>query len=96
MSLTIDGGSRPSPTKKRTAAMHRTWCHRNAVPITSIISFLVLAVEEIAVEIENPFGLDPNDLPLHTYCLTVQADALRLLDEARDRERQERAGGRGQ
>ena len=71
-----------------------------AVPITSIISFLVLAVEEIAVEIENPFGLDPNDLPLHTYCLTVQADALRLLDENRDRdavrarESQERAGWR--
>ena len=71
-----------------------------SVPITSIISFLVLAVEEIAVEIENPFGLDPNDLPLHTYCLTVQADALRLLDENRDRdavrvrESQERAAWR--
>lgn len=38
-------------------------------------------VEEIAVQIENPFGLEVNDLPLDAYCLTVQADVLRLLDE---------------
>ena len=36
---------------------------------------LVLAVEELAVQIENLFGLDANDLPLESFCLTVQADA---------------------
>ena len=53
------------------------------VPLTSIISFLVLAVEEIAVEMENPFGFETNDLPLDALCLTIQADMLRLLDESK-------------
>jgi len=51
------------------------------VPVTMFLSFLVLAIEEIAVEIENPFGFETNDLPLDVFCLTVQADAMRLLDE---------------
>ena len=49
------------------------------------------------MQIENPFGLDANDLPLKSFCLTVQADALRLVDEARDAEGAEarrRAAGR--
>ena len=50
-------------------------------PVTAFLSFLVLAIEEIAVEIENPFGFETNDLPVDVYCLTVQADALRMLDE---------------
>ena len=58
-----------------------------------------MAVEELAVQIENPFGLDANDLPLESFCLTVQADALRLVDEARDAEGAEgeaaRAGSPG-
>ena len=36
-------------------------------------SFMVLAVEEIAVEMENPFGFETNDLPLDSLCLTIQA-----------------------
>ncbi|OMJ30363.1 hypothetical protein AYI69_g94 [Smittium culicis] len=32
--FTIDGFSRPCPTKNRTATIHRTWCHKNAVPRT--------------------------------------------------------------
>ena len=42
----------------------------------------VLQVEEIAVQIEDPFGSKANDLPLEAYTLAVQADVLRLLDEA--------------
>ena len=38
-------------------------------------------VEQLAVEIENPFGLDFNDLPLEAFCLTVEADALRMMNE---------------
>jgi len=41
-----------------------------------------LQVEEIAVQIEDPFGSKANDLPLEAYTLAVQADVLRLLDEA--------------
>eukprot|EP00908_Phaeocystis_cordata_P018194 Transcript_29592.p3 GENE.Transcript_29592~~Transcript_29592.p3 ORF type:complete len:179 (+),score=82.21 Transcript_29592:813-1349(+) len=51
------------------------------VPVISLAALLLLEVEEIAVQIENPFGLEVNDLPLDAYCLTVQADVLRLLDE---------------
>ena len=38
-------------------------------------------MEQLAVEIENPFGTDFNDLPLEMFCLTVESDALRLLAE---------------
>lgn len=51
------------------------------VPVYSIATWLVLKVEGLAVEIENPFGNDFNDLPLEAYCLTVEADALRTLNE---------------
>ena len=34
------------------------------VPITLLISFVLLSVELIAEEIEDPFGRDVNDLPL--------------------------------
>jgi putative membrane protein len=51
------------------------------VPIYSLTAFLVLKVEQLAVEIENPFGMDFNDLPLEAFCLTVESDALRLFAE---------------
>ena len=52
-------------------------------PVCSLMSYLVLEVEEVAVQIEQPFGFEYNDLPIDAYCLTVQADVLRLLDESR-------------
>jgi ion channel-forming bestrophin family protein len=39
--------------------------------LTALISFVLLGVEEIGNEIENPFGTDPNDLPLDEICNTV-------------------------
>jgi hypothetical protein len=53
-----------------------------AAPIASISAYLLLKVEETAVQIEQPFGLEYNDLPLEAYTLTVEADVLRLLDES--------------
>lgn len=52
------------------------------IPCCSVFAYLVLEVEETAVQIEQPFGFEYNDLPLDSYCLTVQADVLRLLDES--------------
>jgi putative membrane protein len=40
--------------------------------LASLISFTVFGIEEIGIEIENPFGHDPNDLPLDTICTTMQ------------------------
>ncbi|MBW4521684.1 MAG: hypothetical protein KME16_18545 [Scytolyngbya sp. HA4215-MV1] len=39
--------------------------------IVVLISFTLFGIEEIGVEIENPFGHDPNDLPLDTICATM-------------------------
>jgi ion channel-forming bestrophin family protein len=40
--------------------------------IAGLISFILLGVEEIGNEIENPFGYDRNDLPLDELCKTVR------------------------
>jgi putative membrane protein len=42
------------------------------VPIVVIISFTLFGVEEIGIEIENPFGTDPNDLKLDAFCETMK------------------------
>jgi ion channel-forming bestrophin family protein len=39
--------------------------------VVAIVSFILLGVEEIANEIEDPFGTDPNDLPLDQICETL-------------------------
>ena len=40
--------------------------------IVALISFTLFGIEEIGEEIENPFGHDPNDLPLDAICATMQ------------------------
>lgn len=40
-------------------------------PIVALISFTLFGIEEIGSEIENPFGYEPNDLPLDTICATM-------------------------
>jgi putative membrane protein len=37
-------------------------------PLTALISFTLLGIEEIGNQIEDPFGNDPNDLPLDMLC----------------------------
>jgi ion channel-forming bestrophin family protein len=36
--------------------------------IVALISFSLLGIEEIGNQLENPFGLDPTDLPLEDIC----------------------------
>ncbi|MBD2461305.1 hypothetical protein H6G89_09625 [Oscillatoria sp. FACHB-1407] len=40
-------------------------------PIVALVSFTLFGIEEIGIEIENPFGRDPNDLPLDAICATM-------------------------
>lgn len=40
-------------------------------PIVALISFTLFGIEAIGIEIENPFGRDPNDLPLDDICNTM-------------------------
>ena len=40
-------------------------------PIIALIAFTLFGIEEIGIEIEDPFGCDPNDLPLNSICETM-------------------------
>lgn len=39
-----------------------------ALAIVALVSYAFIGIEEIGVEIEDPFGDDPNDLPLDQFC----------------------------
>lgn len=45
-------------------------CHWAMVPVSAIIAFLLLGIEEIGVQIEEPFGI----LPLENMCDTIEAN----------------------
>ncbi len=42
------------------------------VPMVLLVSFMLFGIEQIGIEIENPFGRDHNDLPLDQICETMQ------------------------
>lgn len=41
------------------------------IAFVTIVSYILYGIEAIALEIENPFGRDPNDLPLDHICQTI-------------------------
>jgi putative membrane protein len=41
---------------------------------TLVVAYILCGIEEIGVEIENPFGEDYNDLPLDRICRTIEHD----------------------
>lgn len=47
--------------------------------IVFLISFTLFGIEEIGIEIENPFGHDENDLPLDAICQTIQTNIADLM-----------------
>ena len=49
-----------------------------ATPAVSVIAFLFLNLENVAMEIEQPFGRDANDLPLEEYCAGIERVLLGL------------------
>ena len=52
------------------------------IPATLLISYVMLGVEEIGVEIEDPFGTDENDLPLKSLCENIESNLRGLLPAA--------------
>ena len=48
------------------------------IPVTAMVAFAMLGIEEAGVEIEDPFGTDPNDLPLEQLCELVRRDVDQL------------------
>lgn len=53
-------------------------------PALAFISLILLGIEEIGAEIEEPFGLDPNDLPLDLICATMLRNVEDLIMTAPD------------
>merc|ERR1712137_932667 len=45
-----------------------------------LVAYLMIGLENTAVQLENPFGADCNHHPLDLYCLEVLRALLRLLD----------------
>lgn len=54
----------------------------STIPATLLISYVMLGVEEIGVEIEDPFGTDENDLPLRSMCENIESNLRGLLPAA--------------
>jgi putative membrane protein len=54
--------------------------------VTLLTAYMFFGIEEIGVEIENPFGGDDNDLPLERICDTIDQNLMALLvNDAEDR-----------
>lgn len=51
------------------------------IPAMFLIGGILFGIEEIGVEIEDPFGKDPNDLPLGLYCHGIQKVVQDILDQ---------------
>jgi putative membrane protein len=49
---------------------------------TFVIAYIFFGIEEIGVEIEDPFGGDDNDLPLESICETIRRNLLTLIPKA--------------
>jgi ion channel-forming bestrophin family protein len=45
-----------------------------SIPAVLVISYAVMGIEEIGLEIENPFGTDHNDLPLDAICAGIKSN----------------------
>lgn len=50
--------------------------------IVGLVSFTLFGIEEIGIEIENPFGYDANDLPLDAICQTMRTNIEDLISLA--------------
>jgi len=48
--------------------------------ITALVGLTLLSIEEIGHEIEEPFGHDPNDLPLDVICNTMLRNVEELIN----------------
>jgi ion channel-forming bestrophin family protein len=55
--------------------------HWLAVPAVGAISLILLGINEIGVEIEDPFGDDPNDLPVDKICENIEKNVNQILLE---------------
>ena len=50
--------------------------------VLAFLSFIYLFISEVGAEIEEPFGHDPNDLPLDFICDTIKHNVEDLIEQA--------------
>jgi ion channel-forming bestrophin family protein len=48
--------------------------------VVALVSFTLLGIEEIGIQIEDPFGRDANDLPLDLICKNIQRNIRDLIE----------------
>lgn len=51
-----------------------------SIIIIGLVSYFLISLEMIAEEIEEPFGHDPDDLPLSRICATIEGSVKRQLE----------------
>ncbi|KAI9199851.1 Bestrophin, RFP-TM, chloride channel-domain-containing protein [Polychytrium aggregatum] len=49
------------------------------IPVVILASFTLLGIESISGQIENPFGIDENDLPMDDYCDELRDELTRVM-----------------
>lgn len=49
------------------------------VAVTALVAFAALGTEEIAAQIEDPFGQDANALPLERICASIERDLMGFM-----------------
>jgi len=49
------------------------------VGLVFVLAYTFFGIEEIGVEIEDPFGEDDNDLPLERICITIEKNLTALI-----------------
>lgn len=52
-----------------------------SVLITTFVFYILVSMEILAEEIEEPFGIDDNDLPLDDLCMKIKANIQEILND---------------
>lgn len=60
--------------------------HFYTIPLTMFIFFAMIGVELLAQEIEEPFGLDCNDLPTGDIAMTIRKNVYEILENEHPKE----------
>jgi len=50
-----------------------------AIILTMFVAYALVGIEYIGVEIEEPFGLDCNDLPTHSLARKIEGNVFEIL-----------------
>jgi putative membrane protein len=54
----------------------------HAIVGSGVVAIGLFGIDEIGVEIEDPFGYDPNDLPLDAIGKTIDVDVAQITESA--------------